>query len=308
MNNNMIGSQQKNVLHSYFYIIIILPIIFWACAFPFIKIGLQYLSPINLTIMRLFFVCIIFLFMMIIKPRCFSKIDIVDIPRFFLLGFFGVVVYHLGLNYGETLISASAASLIIATIPIFVVMFAALFLKENISFKLLSGILFSLSGVIIISLFGTADASLEINYVLAAGAVLVAAVVGAGYTIGGKKLLARYSALSLTAYVFLFGCLGLIPLVSTSLIDEISIMPLAGWGVVLFLALFPTVIGYVLWYIALDMKTASEISVFLYFTPVVSTMISALFFNEQITMLFLVGGFLVLFGLYIVNTSTRKKT
>ncbi|MEM4259090.1 MAG: DMT family transporter [Candidatus Thermoplasmatota archaeon] len=308
MNNNMIGSQQKNVLHSYFYIIIILPIIFWACAFPFIKIGLQYLSPINLTIMRLFFVCIIFLFMMIIKPRCFSKIDIVDIPRFFLLGFFGVVVYHLGLNYGETLISASAASLIIATIPIFVVMFAALFLKENISFKLLSGILFSLSGVIIISLFGTADASLEINYVLAAGAVLVAAVVGAGYTIGGKKLLARYSALSLTAYVFLFGFLGLIPLVSTSLIDEISIMPLAGWGVVLFLALFPTVIGYVLWYIALDMKTASEISVFLYFTPVVSTMISALFFNEQITMLFLVGGFLVLFGLYIVNTSTRKKT
>ena len=38
----------------YFPFLILFPIIFWAFAFPFIKIGLEELNPINLTIMRLF--------------------------------------------------------------------------------------------------------------------------------------------------------------------------------------------------------------------------------------------------------------
>jgi drug/metabolite transporter (DMT)-like permease len=78
-------------------------------------------------------------------------------------------------------------------------------------------------------------------------------------------------------------------------------MTLSGWGAVLFLAVFPTVIGYVLWYVALEIKSASEISVFLYFIPVLSTIISYFMFQEQITWLFIGGGALVILGLLIVN-------
>ncbi|MCK5030716.1 MAG: EamA family transporter, partial [Thermoplasmatales archaeon] len=49
----------------YFFIIIGIPIVFWALAFPFIKIGLEELSPVNLTIMRLLVVCIVFLILLI---------------------------------------------------------------------------------------------------------------------------------------------------------------------------------------------------------------------------------------------------
>jgi len=283
----------------------ILPIIFWAFAFPFIKIGLQELSPINLTIMRLFITCIIFLFFLIIFPKKFSKLHKKDIIPIFLLGFLGLVVYHLGLNYGEQYMSASAASLIIATIPIFVIIFAAFYLKEHITKKILFGVLLSLSGVIIISLLGTTEDPFTISYLSAAVAVLIAALVGAGYTIAGKKMLQRYSALSLTVYAFFLGTLGLIPFLSSSLVTEVGAMTLTGWGAVLFLAVFPTVVGYVLWYVALEIKTTSEISVFLYFIPVLSTIISYFLFQEPITWLFLLGGTFVIVGLIIVNRTVE---
>jgi drug/metabolite transporter (DMT)-like permease len=302
----------KNISDSYakkyFPIVILLPIIFWAFAFPFIKIGLEELSPINLTIMRLFTVCVIFLLFIVILPRKFTPLRKKDIPPLFLLGFLGVVIYHLGLNYGEVYMSASAASLIIATIPVFTVIFATLLLREQVTKKIAVGVPLSLSGVIIISLTGTSGDPFEITYVSAAVAVLISALVGAGYTIAGKKMLQRYSALSLTVYAFLFGCLGLLPFLSTSLVTEVASLSWRGWGAVLFLAVLPTVVGYILWYVALEIKTASEISVFLYFIPVLSTLISYFLFYEQITWMFLLGGIFVIMGLIIVNTKNSKTT
>jgi drug/metabolite transporter (DMT)-like permease len=262
---------------------------------------LEELSPINLTILRLFTTCGVFLGFVVVFPKKFSPIKRKDIIPLFLLGFFGLVVYHLGLNYGELNISPSVASLIIATIPVFTVIFAMLFLKEKLTKKIAIGIPISLSGVMVISLTGTSRNPFDVTYLSAALAVLISAFVGAGYTIAGKKLLQRYSALSLTVYAFLFGSLGLLPFLSSSLITETTSLSWSGWGAVLFLAIFPTVIGYILWYVALEIKTASEISVFLYFIPVLSTIISYFLFKEEITWLFILGGILVIGGLIIVN-------
>jgi len=290
----------------YFFIIIGMPIVYWALVFPFIKIALEELSPVNLTIMRLLVVCIVFLILLIVKPNKFSKIQKKDIIPIFLVGFLGIVIYHFGLNYGEQYISASAASVIIATIPIFVVILAAIFLKEKITLKIVLGVLLSLVGVVVISTVGKSDGLFEIKYISGALAVLLAAVLGAGYTVAGKKMLQRYSALSLTVYVCLLGSLGLIPFISSSLFEEVAAMSLTGWSVVIFLGVFPTVIGYVLWYVALEIKSASEISVYLYFVPVLSTIISYILFRNEITWLFVFGGALVILGLHVVNKQSSK--
>jgi len=290
----------------YFFIILGMPIFLWALAFPFIKIGLEELSPVNLTIMRLLVVCIVFLGLLVVKPKKFSKFQKGDIIPIFLVGFLGIIVYHLGLNYGEQYISASAASVIIATIPIFVVILASIFLKERITPKIVLGVLLSLIGVLIISTVGKSDYIFEIKYISGAFAVILAAVMGAGYTVAGKKMLQRYSALSLTVYVSLLGSLGLIPFISNSLFEEVAGMSLTGWGVVIFLGVFPTVVGYVLWYVALEIKSASEISIYLYFVPILSTIISYIIFRDEITWFFVFGGALVILGLHVVNKQSNK--
>lgn len=241
-----------------------------------------------------------------IKPNYFSKIKKKDILPIFLLGFLGVVVYHLGLNYGEQFISASVASLIIATIPIFVTLMAIVFLKEKITLKIVLGITISFFGVIVISTIGNPEMKIEIKYISGVLGVIVAAIVAAGYTVIGKKLLKRYSALSLTVYAILIGCIGLIPFIRLSLFQEIAKMSSMGWFAVIFLALFPTVVSYILWFVALEIKKASEISTFLYFIPVLSTLISYLWLDEKITPFFLIGGLMVISGLLIVNKQENK--
>ncbi len=301
------SSSAKSLSESSALFMIILSIILWAFAFPLIKVGLTELSPENLAILRLFIASGIFLAVYMIKPTWFSPLQRRDIPLLFLLGFTGISVYHLSLNYGEQFISAGAASLIIATIPIFVVILAFIFLKEHISLKVGLGIMISLAGVVVISLWGDPDTNIEINYIYAAFAVVLASFVGAVYTIIGKKLLQRYTGFSLTAYAFLFGNLGLIPFIRISLIDQVSSLSIEVWTAVLFLACFPTVVAYSLWYMVLHMKPASELSAYLYVTPVLSTMLSTLFFGMRITIYYILGGVLVLSGLYIVNRKKRKR-
>jgi drug/metabolite transporter (DMT)-like permease len=282
-------------------------VIVWACAFPFIRIGLdEGLSFINLTIMRFLVVCISFLILILIKNKWFSKLQKKDIIPIFLLGFFGVIIYHFGLNYGEQYISPGAASLIIATIPVFIILLARIFLKEKITKIKLAGIILALVGVIIISLWGRKEATLEIEYTIAAIAVLIAAIMGAIYTIAGKKLLDRYNGISLTAYAMLLGSIGLIPFLNSSLVTEVTAMSTNGWIAILFLGIISTVIGYGIWYIALKIKSASEISIYLYAIPVISTIISYFLFDDKITVLFILGGVFVIIGLIFVNMKTKK--
>jgi drug/metabolite transporter (DMT)-like permease len=300
-------SSSQSLNESSALLMILLSVIFWACAFPLIKVGLTELSPENLAILRLFIATVIFLVAYCVRPNMFSPLHKRDIPILFVLGFTGISMYHLGLNYGEQFVSAGAASLIIATIPLYVVILAAVFLKEHISVRTVLGILISLVGVVVISLWGNPGTRIEISYIVGALAVVLAAFVGAMYTIVGKKLLQRYTGFSLTAYAFIFGNLGLIAFVRGPLIDQVSVLSLEVWASVIFLACFPTVIAYSLWYMVLHKKTASELSVFLYITPVLSTLISTLFFNERITLFYVLGGVLVIGGLYIVNKKKGKR-
>ncbi|MCK4996227.1 MAG: DMT family transporter, partial [Thermoplasmatales archaeon] len=113
-----------------FILMMIVAIVVWAFAFPFIKIGLRELSFINLAIMRFFVVCCAFLLIRLLQKKRFPKIQKKDVIPIFILGFSGVIVYHIGLNYGEQFISPGTASLIIATIPIQIIILASIFLKE----------------------------------------------------------------------------------------------------------------------------------------------------------------------------------
>lgn len=290
-----------------FFLMMMTAVIVWGCAFPLITIGLKELSFINLTIMRFLVVCVVFILLIILKFNWFSKLHKKDIIPIFFLGFLGVIVYHFGLNYGQqNNVSPGAASLIIATIPVLILILASIFLKEKITRVKFLGIIFALFGVVIISLWGKENTSLEIEYIVAALAVFLAAIMAAIYTIVGKKMLNRYNGISLTAYALLLGSLGLIPFVSGSLISEVGSLSFNGWFAVFFLGIFSTVIGYGIWYIALKIKNASEISIYLYAVPVIATIVSYFVLYDKITIFFILGGAFVFLGLLLVNKRMKK--
>ncbi|MGF3585401.1 MAG: DMT family transporter [Thermoplasmatota archaeon] len=131
--------------------------------------------------------------------------------------------------------------------------------------------------------------------------VLVAAFMSTFYTIYGKKLLDRYNALSLTVYAMLLGSLGLIPFLNLSFLNQVANLSFNVLGAVLFLGICSTVFGYTIWYIVLEHKTASEVGVYLYAIPILSTLFSYFLLDEMITFLFIIGSFFIIFGLVLVN-------
>ncbi|MEM0492616.1 MAG: DMT family transporter [Candidatus Thermoplasmatota archaeon] len=291
-----------------FLLMMFICIVSWACAFPFIRLVLEEVSWITLTILRFIVVCITSLIVITVGYKKFTPLKKSDIIPIFLLGFFGVIGYHLSLNYGEEYVSSSVASLIVATIPVFSTIFALVLLKERITLWRLIGLTLGLTGVSIISLLGISNVSLEIRYISGVFAVLASAILGSLYTIFGKRLLSRYSGLSLTLYAILLGSIVLIPLsiFYAPLTDEVMNISLISWLAILFLGLISTTLAYVLWYIALEKKTASEISIYLYGVPLLSTFISYILFKEGLTLYFILGAGLIITGLVCINKKNNN--
>lgn len=74
-----------------------------------------------------------------------------DVGRFLLLGATGIFLYHTGLNWGETRVSAATASLLVATAPALTALLSRLWLGERLSQRGWQGLMLSFLGVAIIS-------------------------------------------------------------------------------------------------------------------------------------------------------------
>jgi drug/metabolite transporter (DMT)-like permease len=55
-----------------------------------------------------------------------------DLPAVILAGFLAFTVYHVGLDYGEVVVEAGAASVLINTAPHFTALLAVMFLGEQL--------------------------------------------------------------------------------------------------------------------------------------------------------------------------------
>mgnify|MGYP000253558447 CR=1 FL=1 len=282
-------------------------VLFWSLAFIAIKICLQHFDALNLTIARLFLGCSLFLLLLLVSKQ--KKLPTKhEIPHFMLLGLFGLIAYHLGLNYGEQFINANTASLIIATSPLFIAIAAHFRLDEHLSLANIIGIIIALIGVIVISIYGQPNSSIQIDYLLGAFAVLIASISGAIYTIYGKKLMKKYDPTQLTCYSFLFGSIFLLPLLSQQSLIQFSTIPQDILPALIFLGIFPTFISYLLWYKALQSLKASTMGPVIYLIPLLSTTFSYFFLGEHVTPLFLIGGVLIIGGIILVNKKTQQRS
>ena len=132
-----------------------------------------------------------------------------DLKWFLLLALFEPFIYSICETSGVQLVSGSMASIVVATIPLFVPFGMAVAYKEKVRAVTLVGIVLSLVGLAVMLLPGDSG-NLDANpagLAWLAGAVLTAVF----FTIVLVKLVDRYRPLTITAYQNMFGCLYFIP-------------------------------------------------------------------------------------------------
>ncbi|RQS48633.1 DMT family transporter [Burkholderia sp. Bp8986] len=275
-------------------------IVSWASAFPFIRIGLHGLAPLQLAAARFATAAVLAIaWLAWRRPRMPARRDAL---RFLVCGLLGIALYNALLNTGEQTVSAGAASFIVNTLPIFTALLAAVFLRERFNRRGWLGSLVSLAGIAVIA-HGQPG-----GLVLGSGSTLIlgAALCSASYFVLQRRLIPVYGALPCTAYTLLAGALLLTPWLPGALAS------LGGGGAsrdtalaVLVLGIFPAALGYATWTFALGYFGAARAANFLYLTPAVATVLSMALTGERPGIETLCGGLLAIAGVIFVALRGR---
>jgi drug/metabolite transporter (DMT)-like permease len=277
-----------------------LTIILWASAFPGIRAALPHYSPFHIALLRYLVASIALAIYAVCTRMRLPRWR--DLPRFALPGLVGIAYYNVALNSGEVRVPSAEASFLVASAPIFMAIEAIFFLKERLRIWGWLGIALSCLGIAVVTL--AQGTGLQFNFW--ALLVLTVALAQSLFSIGQKSLLSRYSVFECTAYSMWIGTIFLL-IFTPGLLNEISAAPLAATGAVIYLGLFPGVLGYLGWAYALSRMPGSRAASFLYLVPLLAAGIAWIWLGEVPAPLAFGGGVLVLAGVILVNTRGHRK-
>jgi drug/metabolite transporter (DMT)-like permease len=266
----------------------------WASAFAGIRAGLRSYSPANLAIFRFLIASSVLAIYAGIAN--FRRPQLRDIPGLLFTGCIGITFYNLALNYGETRVTAGAASMLIASVPIFTALAARFWLHERLSATGWLGIFVSFAGIALIARGESGGIRLSPQALI----ILAAAITSAVYMILQKQYLARYSALEFTAYSIWLGTALMLPF-GSGLLSTLREAPVAATLSVMYLGIFPGALAYVGWAYVLSHGAAGRTTTLLYVIPVLAIAIGWIWLDEVPRLLTFAGGALALAGVCMVN-------
>jgi drug/metabolite transporter (DMT)-like permease len=275
-------------------------LVVWASAFAGIRAGLRAYTPANLAILRFLVASLVLAVYAAIAH--FRRPKWRDLPGLALTGAIGITFYNLALNYGETRVTAGAASMLIASTPIWTALAARFWLYEKLTVIGWCGVLVSFAGVALIASGEGEGIRLSAQALI----IVAAAVASALYMIMQKHYLGRYSALEFTAYSIWFGTALMLPF-GSGLFHALRAAPASATLAVVYLGIFPGALAYVAWAYVLSHGAAGRTSTLLYVIPIVAIGIAWIWLGEVPKAISLVGGAIALGGVVLVNTVGKRK-
>jgi drug/metabolite transporter (DMT)-like permease len=214
-------------------------------------------------------------------------------------------IYNLALNEAERHVDAGTAAMLTNLGPIFIAIFAAVFLGETLPQRLLAGIAIAFGGAVLIGLATSNAASGSESSLIGIVLCVVAALLyGMGVTLQ-KPALRNVSPLQVTWIACLTGwliCLAFTP----TLVAELRTADATRIGWLIYLGLFPTSLGFVTWTYALSRTPAGRLGATTYLVPPVAIVISWVLLGEVPPALAIIGGAACIVGVVVARSSPRR--
>ena len=279
----------------------------WGASFVATKIALQYASPTTIVWLR-FAMGVIILGLAVGLTRKFSLPQGKDWGYFALLGFLGITFHQWLQSTGLVTAQATTTGWIIASTPIFMALLGLIVLREYLAWYQVAGIILAAVGVLLVvtkgdwvavsvGKFGTPGDFL----------VLISAPNWAVFSALSRSGLKKHPSTLMMFYVMSFGWFFTSILFFFSAgINEVSSIPWDGWIAIAFLGVCCSGIAYIFWYDALKVLPVAQTGAFLYLEPIITVIVAALVLRENILLASLVGGIIILIGVWLVNRPSQS--
>jgi drug/metabolite transporter (DMT)-like permease len=278
-------------------------LLFWSANFIFAKLALRELPSVFVLGLRT--VCS----GLLMWPVCAFARDRMehgvkrwtwsDAPRLMTFGVLGVIGNQALFMIGLSMTSVAHGSVITAMGPMLILVGASVAGHERLSPAKITGMSVAAAGVVVMQ-FGRAvsgSPSLRGDLVM-----LVSVMVFAAYSVLGKKVAAEFGSIAVNTFAFIGGALVLAPSTLWQAwnfgIDRVSG---SAWTGVVYMALFPSIAGYLIYSYALRYLPASRVSSVAYLQPLVATLLAIVFLREIPAPTFTAGAGLVLAGVYVTG-------
>lgn len=280
----------------------------WGSAFIAGKIAIQSFEPATIAFFRFLGASVLLFPLMWYKEKDKPKPTKKDWYLFVLLGLTGIAFYNIFFFLASKHAPVIKSSLFIAANPVLIIILSALFLKEKISKNQVVGLILALVGIVFIITNGDFNILLSMDFepidLILVGAVICWAL----YSVIGRVVLRKFSAIVSTTYAVAFGTLILLPfaVVETS-IDDIMSSTLATWLAIGHMSIFVTVISFIIYYYGIQQIGAAKASIFINFMPISAVILASVFLGETLTFPHLLGALFVLSGITLSTYKRAKK-
>jgi drug/metabolite transporter (DMT)-like permease len=296
--------KKKGLRIEYFLMLIVS--FFWAIGHPLGRILLQKVHPLQLGTVTLVsgFIGLLVFLTASGKVRQVFKLSLRDALISMGLGVFGFFLYQILTFSALSRIPASMNAVLVSSNVVFIALLAALILKERVGPIRIIGMILAVCGVVLVTFnkgFSIGDGGGSID-LLGCSFSLLAALSAALYSVIGKKVLVTNDPLIVAALAIFSGAVLLTIL--TAVTVGFSEVYQAGWATILlmvFLGITMIGIAYPLWFVCLKRFPASQISIYIYLTPVFAVILSLIILHERFSWLFWAGGAFILGGIIITN-------
>jgi drug/metabolite transporter (DMT)-like permease len=228
--------------------------------------------------------------------------------QLFLMSFFGNFLFSIAMLNGVARTTASAAGVILSTLPAVVALLSWLLLRERLGGRAVLAIALAVAGIALLSLV-RADDSGRASALLGNVLMLAAVVCEASYVIFARRLAQRRAPLRVSALINLWGLAliapwGLWQLVQTPI--DFAAVGAGDWLLLVFYALAASLFAVWLWMTGMRDVPASTAGVFTVALPISATLVGALLLDEPFSLLHLVALLLAAAGVLLIATAPAR--
>lgn len=265
----------------------------------------EFVKPFAFILMRVSVaaVCIFIFHSIFIKKRITDRKDFIQLG---ISALFGVAFNMLLFFKGLSITTPINGAVLMMNTPIFVVVFAALYLKEKITVQKIIGILIAALGALLLmggGRFNFSSATVWGDVMVSANAIIYAF-----YLVYAKSLMQKYHPLTVTMWSFVFGWIVVLPFGASEFmeIDFGSFTPQIWMGIA-FITIGSTFLTYVLNAYALQKASSSLVGSYIYLQPVLAALIAIATGKDALTVEKICYILVIFSGVFLVSWRKQKQ-